>query len=106
MTTEITLRQFDLNKLEIEQIVDPQLNDHLVGDVETLLYEDEWLDVTNEEYEAAIAAQTLTLKRVNQMLRARGVGLEFCETETGDGWDFVLVNRDETETEFADRIFG
>ena len=100
------MRQFDLNELEVEQIEDARLNDHLVGDVESLLYEDEWVDVTNEEYEAAIAAQTLTLERVNEMLRARGVGLEFCETDTGDGWNFVLVVRDETESEFADRVFG
>jgi hypothetical protein len=100
------MRQFDLNELEVEQIEDDRLDEHFVGDVESLLYEDEWLDVTNEEYEAAIAAQTLTLKRVNEMLRARGVGLEFCETETGDGVDFILVTRDETEAEFADRVFG
>ena len=100
------MRKFDLNELEVEQIESVQLDQHFVGTVDTILREDEWLDITGEEYEAALAAQTLTLKRVNEMLRARGVGLEFCETETGDGWDFILVNRDETETEFAVRVFG
>ena len=100
------MRKFDLNDLEVEQIEDARLDQHFVGTVDSLLYSDEWLDVTDEEYEAALAAQTLTLKRVNEMLRARGVGLEFCETDTGDGWDFILVNRDETETQFADRVFG
>ena len=100
------MRQFDLNKLEVDQIMDQRLDTILVGDAESLLLEDEWTTVTDEEFEAAIATQRLVLQRVNQLLRSRGIGVEFCETDLVHSTDFILVNRDETETEFADRIFG
>ena len=102
------MRQFDLNEFEIEHLEDIRLNDYLVSDVESLfsMVDDEWPDLTDDEYEAALTAQTLTLKRVNEILRERGIHMEFCEVDTVDTVDFILVNRGETEAEFADRVFG
>lgn len=100
------MRQFDLNKLTIDQLQDTRLDDSFVGDVVDLMLEDEWYEVTEEESEAAVDAQRLVLLQVNRLLRQRGIGVEFCEVDQCDYTDFILVNCDETEAEFVERVLS
>ena len=103
------MRQFDLNQLEVEQIENPELDLHLIaqGDPVAEILEDAGFeDITDDEYETAVTVMQGTLERVNAILQARGVNLEFCETDMADFTSFICVRKDETETEFADRVFG
>lgn len=103
------MRQFDLNQLEVEQIENPQLNLHFIapGDpVLDILEAAGFEEITDDEYDASIDSIQGTLKRVNEMLQQRGVGLEFCEVDIVDYTSFICVRKDETELEFADRVFG
>jgi hypothetical protein len=103
------MRQFDLNQLEVEQIEDPRLDLCFIAQsdpVVEILEEAGFEEITDIDYDAAIYAIQGTLKRVNEMLRVRGVGLEFCEVDMADFASFICVRKDETEAEFADRVFG
>jgi len=101
------MRQFDLNKLEIEQIQDPRLDECFIArqdPVNEVLEEAGFEEITDDEYEAAIYAIKGILKRANEMLRVRGVELEFCEADMVDFTSFVCITKDQTEAEFADRV--
>ena len=103
------MRQFDLNQLEVEQIENPELDLHFIAPADPvvdLLEAAGFEEITDDEYDAAFTAVQGTLERVNAILQARGVNLEFCETDMVDFTSFICVRKDETETEFADRVFG
>jgi hypothetical protein len=103
------MRQFDLNQLEVEQIENPELDLHFIAQADPvveILEAAGFEEITDDEYDAAFTAVQNTLERVNEMLRLRGVNLEFCETDMADFTSFICVRKDETETEFADRVFG
>lgn len=97
------MRDFDLNELEVEQIQDARLNEHFVGNASELGFDEE---LTDDEYDIAVALQEATLERLEKMLQPRGTGLEIVRVDMVDYFDFMLVQRDETESEFADRVFG
>ena len=100
------MKTFELNFLEAYQIIDHRLDAYLVGDCEAMLAEDEWEEITDQEYEAAIASQRQVLNRVNAMLNSQGISLEFREVDLVDSSDFILTRSGETESEFAQRVFA
>lgn len=97
------MRDFDLNELEVEQIEDPRLDDYLIGSPGNLGFDE---GLTDDEYDAATGLQEATLERLSEVLQARGTGLEIVRVDMVDYFDFMLVRRGETESEFADRVFG
>ena len=99
------MKTFELNFLEDYQITDHRLDAYLVGNSEAMLAADGWEEITDQEYEAAIASQHQVLNRVNAMLDSQGISLEFREVDLVDSYDFILTRPGETESEFALRVF-
>lgn len=97
------MRDFDLNELEVEQIQDSRLDEHFIGSASELGFDE---DLTDDEYDVAVALQEATLERLEEMLQTRGAVLEIVRVDMVEYFDFMLVRRDETESEFADRVFG
>lgn len=97
------MRDFDLNELEVEQIQDSRLDEHFIGSASELGFDE---GLTDDEYDVAVALQEATLERLEEMLQTRGAVLEIVRVDMVEYFDFMLVRRGETESEFADRVFG
>lgn len=98
------MRNFDLNKLEIEHLENPKLNDYFVDAPMAELGLDDTVD--DAVYDSAVALQESTLERLNDLLHTQGSDFEIVRADMIDYFDFMLVRRDETESEFALRMFG
>lgn len=98
------MRNFDLNKLEIEQLENPKLNDYFVALELAVQGFDHTVD--DAVYDAADLLRESTLERLNEMLQAQGSDSEIVRADMIDYFDFMLVRSGETESEFADRVFA
>ena len=103
------LRDFDINELTEAQIEDTELDMHLIAiedPVVEILEDAGFNHITDDEYDCAFLAIRGTLERVNEMLRSRGVNLEFCEVDMVDASNFICTRHGESANDFADRIFN
>ena len=109
-----TLKDIDSNRLgdHLEDYCDEDLNKRLrkflvldsQSNIENILNDDGFEDITNEDVEVGIAVAEATLVEVNRVLKAQGIDFEFRRFDMIDYDAYMLVNTNEKLKATAQRV--